>query len=293
MVIGTIEFICRAAEVLPVYKDLLTPLRILGCGVAPANEFLGAGRRQLKALEIAVEQWQSFHHPGIKRSCHVSSVGFQLRRFGSDFDGLLSTTYLKLRIHARSRVHRNDDVFVLYGFEAWRFYTHRVNVWDQVCNGIVTIRVCSRLIGRALSLVGNRHLRIGHGRTLGIGNRTENAAVDRLGKSRGRSQGENQECQSDCCQDQSPSHSKFLRRSFRHDIAGAACFPWKLLLLVFEVGVCALWATAEKMKPPPDRDRQLARCVELEECLKRVDSRQLPKLTRKRGATHVPMRPPR
>ena len=209
---------------LTVYKDLLAALRILRRGVTPANEFLGTGSRQLKALEITVEQRQSFHHSGIKRSCHVGAVSLQLWRLSRDFDSLLSTSYLELRIYARAGVGRNDNVLQLYRLEAGRFRSHRVNIGDQVRNGIVAVLVCSRLVTRALALVRDCHLGVGHRGALRIGHRADDAAIDRLGKGRGRGQCNYQECQSDYCQNQSPCHRKFLRRSFRPASPGLPVF---------------------------------------------------------------------
>ena len=60
LVVGAIQLEGGAAEVLAVNEDLLRALRILGRGVAPADDLLRAGREELEVGEVAVENRKIF-----------------------------------------------------------------------------------------------------------------------------------------------------------------------------------------------------------------------------------------
>ena len=58
LVVGSIQFITSAAEVLPVHEDLLATLRIFRGSVAPPGENLGSWGEQLQTLEVPVVDGQ-------------------------------------------------------------------------------------------------------------------------------------------------------------------------------------------------------------------------------------------
>ena len=58
LIVGSVQFKSRAAEVLAVHENLLSALRIFRGGMAPADQFLSSGGQQFERREVAVQDRQ-------------------------------------------------------------------------------------------------------------------------------------------------------------------------------------------------------------------------------------------
>ncbi len=100
LVIGTVEFEGRAAEVLAVHHDLLAALGVFCGGVAPADELLRAGRKQLEVCKVAIQDGKVFDIFLIETDGDVRAVRLDLRNFSADFNGLRHRAQLELSVDA-------------------------------------------------------------------------------------------------------------------------------------------------------------------------------------------------
>ena len=172
LIVGAVEFERSSAEVLALREYLLAALGILGCSVAPSHNLLRAWRQQLDLRDVLFVE------------CHrdVGAIGLELRRFGRNFHGFAGRAYLELSVNPCSSVGTHVDVSHRELFKAWCLDLDRVNVRNEVRHRVIATLVGRGLVGSALPLIRDRNLRTGNGCALGIGNRTQNAAVNRLSK---------------------------------------------------------------------------------------------------------------
>src|SRR5216684_2303019 len=161
LVVRSIQFVCGAAKVLPLDKNLLAALRIFRGGVTPPK-LLGSVREQFKTGEVSIQNRQIFDVLRVEFDGHVGAVGLQLRGFSGYFDMLAGRADLKLAVDVGGGVSVDDDIFELEDLEALTFNPHVVDVGDQVRNGVITTLIGGRFDRGVLGLASDRDFYIGH-----------------------------------------------------------------------------------------------------------------------------------
>ena len=144
LVVGSVQFISRAAEVLALNEYLLATLRILGGSVAP-GELLRSRRQQFEAGEVAIQNGQIFNILGIELKRHISAVRLELRGLGGHFHRFAGGADLELGIHFYSRVSGHLNILELQVLKARARNLDAVSVWDQVRHRVVAAIVRSGL----------------------------------------------------------------------------------------------------------------------------------------------------
>src|ERR1700733_12053192 len=163
LVVSSIQFECRTAEVLSVHKDLLAALRILGRSMAPTHHLLRPGRQKFKRCEVPIHDRKVFHVLFVELDGNVGAVGFQLLRLCRDLHLLTGRADLELPVHRRTCVGRNLDIFKLKNFEATPLDPHGIQIGNQVRDRIVAALICSRRFRSALGLTDDGYLRAADG----------------------------------------------------------------------------------------------------------------------------------
>ena len=109
LVVGSVEFEVGAGEVLAIDLDLSAALGIFRGSVVEARQFLRTRREQLEAGEVAIEYRKIFNVLLAKLDGDVGAVGFELRNFAGDFDGLRNRADLQrgVDVHRRVSAYRN------------------------------------------------------------------------------------------------------------------------------------------------------------------------------------------
>jgi len=111
LVVGAIQVVAGAAEVLAVHENLLAALGIFRGRVAPSSEDLGSRRKQLQGLEITIVEGQFLQLLSGKLDRHIGAVRLELRSLCRDFDLLAGRTDLKMGVHIGGCVSRHGNVF--------------------------------------------------------------------------------------------------------------------------------------------------------------------------------------
>ena len=183
MIVRSIQFIARSAEVLALHESLLRPLRVLRGRVAPPY-LLRSGSGKQQRLKVAVYKREFFDVVRAKIERNISTVGFELRYFTSHFDRLRDLANLQLRIDARRRIHLHQDVWHRISLETRCLDFDPIGVGDQVDNGIISAIICRGFISRVLRHRCHSDLGPRYRIALRVRHRANDASVHRLARCR-------------------------------------------------------------------------------------------------------------
>ena len=140
-VLGAVELIAGAAEVLAVDLRLRRPLRVLRRRVLPAH-LLRARRQQDELGEVAIEHGQLGQLLGFEARRHVGAVGLEQRRAAAHRHLLGHRSDFELEVDRRLRVDADRDAWNDGGLEAGELRLHLVRAGQQPILG-----VDARLVG--------------------------------------------------------------------------------------------------------------------------------------------------
>ena len=192
---------------LAVYENLLAALRVLGSGVAPAHQALGARGEQFKSGEVFIQNGQFVNLLRIERRRHVCAVCLELRGIAGNFHNFRGAADFELPIHAGVGIRVNNDVFDLKRLESRAFHLQGIGVGHQVRDAIVAVVVGGRCFARAFAHVGRCDFGSGNSSARRIGDCAANGAVNSLGKR--RCGGERGQSNANCnyrCEEIAPRH---------------------------------------------------------------------------------------
>ncbi len=150
-------------------------------GVGPEGP-AGPRNRHQEALEVPVEGQRSLGELlALDEPSGVGPVGLQHRLLLDDGDGLLQVAHGQAEVHAHGRVHIQLDPVAQDGLEAGELRRHPVDAVLLVGKDVVAARVGHRAAADVRADLRDGDGGAGEGRPLGVADRPEQGAVDRLG----------------------------------------------------------------------------------------------------------------
>ncbi len=178
-VLGAVELIAGAAEMLAVDHRLRRSLRVLARGVLPA-ELLRAGRQQDELREVAIEHRQIGDLPRIERRRDVGAIGLEQRAEPLHGDRFAQRPDLHPDVEARLRVDVDLDVRIDRLLESRELDLDLVDAWQEsILDELPRLVGHDAVHGLAIEAGdGDGHTRQEAGGR--IGHRTGDASVDSL-----------------------------------------------------------------------------------------------------------------
>ena len=153
--------------------------------MTPADKLLSARRKQFEIREIPVEYRQFFNIGLTELNVYVRPISLELRNLARHFDGLCYGAHLKLSVYLGGGVRGNLQSRNVISFKPRRLHVDLVVIGNQVRDRVIPTFVRRGLKNRGLCNRGNRHLCSYNRVPLRVCYGANNAAENRLTRSRG------------------------------------------------------------------------------------------------------------